>query len=72
LNTSTGALTAITGSPFQTAGILGQFDQSGKFLFVEDGTASTMNVFNVSSSSTLTTPVATSSWNPGSWTVSDP
>ena len=72
LNTSNGALTAIAGSPFQATGFLGQFDQSGQFLFVEDGSTSTMAVYNVGASSALTTPVATVSWNQGSWTVSDP
>ncbi len=76
LNTSTGALTAVTGSPFSlsTSTAWGQFDQSGSYMFIYSGTAPniTMGVVTVASSGGLTetlpsTPVATS----GYWAVSD-
>lgn len=71
LNTSSGALTAISGSPFSFIGRNGQFDQSGQFLFAFDGLDSTLWVFNVSSSGALTSSVASSGGFLGPWVASD-
>jgi 6-phosphogluconolactonase len=75
LNTSTGALSEISGSPFSSAsgtGDSGQFDQSGAYLFALDSSNSTMSVFSVGSSGALTTPVGTNAFpSLGAWAVAD-
>jgi 6-phosphogluconolactonase (cycloisomerase 2 family) len=78
LNTTTGALSAITNSPFSnltTAAIWGQFDQSGDFLFFYGDSGSVeLGVLNAAPSTgqltdTLSTvPLATT----GYWAVTDP
>src|SRR5580700_364472 len=70
INLTTGALTAIAGSPFTVLGGAAQFDQSGQLLFVvEDPNSTTteMDVYNVSVGSALVTPTATVGWGQGSW-----
>jgi 6-phosphogluconolactonase (cycloisomerase 2 family) len=65
---STGALTAIAG--ITASGANGEFDPSGKYLFVvaaSNGVASALDAYDVSASSALTTPVATVGWAPGAW-----
>jgi 6-phosphogluconolactonase (cycloisomerase 2 family) len=65
---STGALTPIAG--ITASGANGQFDPSGKYLFVvaaSNGIASAVDAYSVSASSALTTPVATVGWAPGGW-----
>jgi hypothetical protein len=53
LNISTGALTKVTGSPFTAfTGEDGVFDQSGAYLFGQDG--NTITAYQVSSDGTLT------------------
>ena len=74
LNTSTGALTAIPGSPFATSaatGDSGQFDQTGTYLFVLNSTTTTMGVYNVGTTGDLTQPVASVGFFDAAWTVSD-
>ncbi len=72
LNTSTGAPTAISGSPFSgTIATYGQFDQTGTYLFALNGSTGVMNVYNVGTSSTLTQPIASVGCNPGAWTITD-
>ena len=74
LDLSSGALTTVTGSPFAAAGVSGAFDPSGQFLFVEEssnGLATSLDAFNVGSSATLTTPVATVGWAQGAWAAVD-
>jgi hypothetical protein len=74
LNTSTGALTAIAGSPFITSsntGDWGQFDQSGTYLYVLDTTTTVMAVYNVGTTGGLTQPVATVGFFPGPWAIAD-
>ena len=74
LNTSTGALTAISGSPFITSsntGDWGQFDPSGTYLYALDTTTTVMAVYNVGTSGALTQPVATVGFFPGPWAVAD-
>ncbi len=81
LNTTSGALTAATGSPYSgvSNGFWGQFDQSGTLLFVNGGVinGSTVTTYlgamSVGSDGVLTQPtsqltLATS----GFWTVTDP
>lgn len=62
LNTSTGALTAVSGSPFTNvaSGYLGQFDQSGTFLTVYNTTLSSaqLQVLAVGSGGGLTQPIS--------------
>jgi 6-phosphogluconolactonase len=81
LDTTTGALTKITGSPFSgvATGHWGQFDQSGAFLFVyssavSGGVASTqLGVVDVSSTGVLTQPISPATLTtPGYWAVTDP
>ena len=71
LNTSSGALSAITGSPFTFIGRDGQFDQSGEYLFAYDGLDSTLWVFNVSSSATLSSQVASTASFVEPWSAAD-
>jgi len=77
LNTSTGALTAISGSPFTTvsSGYLGQFDQSGTLLSVysvSGGTAQ-LGVLAVSSGGALAQPVSPLDLpGLGPWVITDP
>lgn len=73
LNTSTGALTAVSGSPFSSlsTGIWGQFDQSGAFLFVLDTAASQLAPFEVSSGGVLTQPIPPVTTVGGYWAVTD-
>lgn len=71
LNTATGALTAISGSPFGVTGDWGQFDQSGTYLFVRDLFSKDLSVYNVATSPTLTQPVASVGWGPGAWVPTD-
>jgi 6-phosphogluconolactonase (cycloisomerase 2 family) len=65
---STGALTAIAG--ITASGANGEFDPSGKYLFVvaaSNGVASALDAYDVSASSALTTHVASVGWAPGAW-----
>jgi len=77
LNTSTGALTAISGSPFTTvsSGDLGLFDQSGTWLSVysvSGGTAQ-LGVLAVGSGGALTQPVSPVDLTAlGPWVITDP
>ena len=81
LNTTTGALTAISGSPFSNSGSgdWGQFDQLGSYLVVygnvstSSGTEPELNAFSVASTGALSqsispTPLVTT----GYWVVTDP
>jgi 6-phosphogluconolactonase (cycloisomerase 2 family) len=82
LNTSTGALTAITGSPFGNnvfLGDWGQFDQSGSNLLVYSSilsggsTVTQIGPMQVGSDGSLTDPVAPITLGaPGYWVVTDP
>jgi 6-phosphogluconolactonase (cycloisomerase 2 family) len=68
LDLSTGALTAISG--ITASGSNGEFDPSGKYLLVvaaSNGVASSLDAFDVSASSALTTHVANVGWAPGAW-----
>jgi 6-phosphogluconolactonase (cycloisomerase 2 family) len=76
LNPATGALTEVAGSPFQglTVSPWGQFDQSGKYLFVYGGISPdfSMGVLDVNAAGGLgetvsVTPLVTS----GYWAVAD-
>lgn len=75
LTPSTGALTIMSGSPFlNVGGDSGQFDQSGKFLFVRDLFSKNMTAFDVTTSPTLSTSVGSQGWaqDPWAWAVTDP
>ena len=68
LDLSTGALTGIAG--VTANGANGEFDPSGKYLFVvaaSNGVASALDAYDVSASSALTTHVASVGWAPGAW-----
>ncbi len=71
INTTTGALTAVNGSPFggltQTA--WGQFDQSGQYLFIYTGVSPnfSLGVLNVSSTGALTETVGTTALQTGGY-----
>lgn len=83
---STGALTAVSGSPFSglptgSAGSWGQFDQSGAFLFnyaeffdeSTDADVTQISPFSVASGGALTQPISTTTLvTPGFWAVTDP
>jgi 6-phosphogluconolactonase len=83
---STGALTAVSGSPFSglptgSAGSWGQFDQSGAFLlnyaeFIDETTSeevTQISPFDVASGGALTQPIATATLaTAGFWAVTDP
>lgn len=74
IDLSTGILSTISGSPFSAVGVDGSFDQSGQYLFVEESSSNvgnSLDAFNVGTSSTLTTPVASIGWAPGAWAVVD-
>jgi 6-phosphogluconolactonase len=81
LNTTTGALTAISGSPFSNipSGDWGQFDQLGSYLVV-DGNATTssatqpqLNALSVASSGALSQSISpTLLVTTGYWVVTDP
>jgi 6-phosphogluconolactonase len=71
LNPSSGALTAVSGSPFAVTGDYGQFDQSGDLLFVRDLFNLDMSIYSVSSGGTLAQSVASVGWGPGSWAPTD-
>ena len=77
LNTSTGALTELTNSPFSTLTAQtawGQFDPSGAYLFFYSGTAPSVDlgVLSVSSTGGLTAVGSTTALTtPGYWAVSD-
>jgi hypothetical protein len=82
LNTTTGALTAITGSPFSNnvfLGQWGQFDQSGANLLVYSavetgsGVVAQLGPMEVASDGTLTDPVAPITLGtPGYWVATNP
>lgn len=82
LDTTTGALTAITGSPFSNnvfLGQWGQFDQSGANLLVyssvvtQNGTVAQIGPMSVQSDGTLTDPISPVTLvTPGNWVVTDP
>lgn len=81
LDTTSGALTTITGSPFANiaTGHWGQFDQSGAFLFVYSAvssggsTSAQLGVLDVGSSGALTQPISSVTLaTPGYWAVTDP
>lgn len=80
---SSGTLTAVVGSPFSNAevGDLGQFDQSGAFLFIYGGifnintntTTFQMGAFDVASNGDLTQPTSTLTLPAGGfWVATDP
>jgi 6-phosphogluconolactonase len=83
---STGTLTAVSGSPFTglptgSAGSWGQFDQSGAFLFSyaeffdasTDAEVTQLSPFDVGSGGALTQPISTATLEtPGFWAVTDP
>jgi 6-phosphogluconolactonase len=76
LNTSTGALTAVSGSPFSnlTVSPWGQFDQSGGYLFVYAGVSPdfSLGVMSVGSTGGLTETVGTVPLTTGGyWAVTD-
>jgi hypothetical protein len=69
LDTTTGALTAMAGSPFNNlgTGFWGQFDQSGAYLFIfaNTNTTSSLGVLNVASvTGDLTEPIGPVSLDP--------
>jgi hypothetical protein len=79
---SSGTLTAVVGSPFSNAevGDLGQFDQSGAFLFIYGGifnintntTTFQMGAFDVASNGDLTQPTSTLTLPAGGfWVATD-
>ena len=73
LNTSTGALTAVSGSPFTSLdiGYLGQFDQSGAFLSVY-GSGPVLGILDVGSSGALTQPIpSVDLTETGPWVITD-
>lgn len=82
LNTTTGALTRITGSPFSNIflGQWGQFDQSGANLLVNStavggsGTVTQVGPLSVSSSGALTQPISPVTLTDAGnyWVVTDP
>jgi 6-phosphogluconolactonase len=82
LNTTTGALTEVSGSPFSnglTLGWWGQFDQSGSNLLVyssgttTNSTAAQLVPLQVGSTGALTEPIsAVTLTTPGYWVVTDP
>ncbi len=78
LNPSTGALAAVTGSPFSnglTLGYWGQFDQSGSNLLVYTSEPVGIQIapLQVSSAGALTEPVSPITLvTPGYWVVTDP
>jgi Lactonase, 7-bladed beta-propeller len=80
LDTTTGALSAITGSPFATlsTGHWGQFDQSGTLLFVYSdvlggATSTQLASLAVSSTGLLTQPIPSLTLpTAGYWVVTDP
>jgi 6-phosphogluconolactonase len=82
INATTGALTAVSGSPFSggTGGYWGQFDQSGAFLLdyssiLNEGTntvVTTLGAFDVSSAGTLTQPFSPLTLTTGGyWAITD-
>jgi 6-phosphogluconolactonase len=81
LNTTSGALTELTGSPFSqlASGHWGQFDQSGAYLFVYSSslvagiTSPQLGPLTVSSTGTLTQPISPVTFPAdGYWAVTDP
>ncbi|MGA9393114.1 MAG: hypothetical protein WBV69_21975 [Candidatus Sulfotelmatobacter sp.] len=77
LNASTGALTAISGSPFTNvaSGYLGQFDQSGTLFSVygSSGGTAQLAVLAVGSGGALTQPVSPVDLTAlGPWVITDP
>jgi 6-phosphogluconolactonase (cycloisomerase 2 family) len=83
INSTTGALQVLSGSPFSEVGdgSWGQFDQSGDFLMVyssylnpsTDTVATQLAPLDLSSAGALTQPVATLTLvTPGFWVVTDP
>jgi 6-phosphogluconolactonase (cycloisomerase 2 family) len=81
LNTTTGALTELSNSPFSqvATGHWGQFDQSGAYLFAYSSslvggiTGAQLGVLNVSSTGALTQPISSMALaTPGYWAVTDP
>jgi 6-phosphogluconolactonase (cycloisomerase 2 family) len=74
LNTSTGALTKVSGSPFSSlpTGVWAQFDQSGAFLFVYDTALTQVAPLEVGSGGVLTAPISPVTTIDGYWTVTDP
>ena len=76
LNTTTGALSVISGSPFtlSTPTAFGQFDQSGNYMFIYSGVAPnvSLGVVNVAASGALTETLPTTSLSSGGYfAVSD-
>ena len=73
LNLSTGALTPVSGSPFTAvdSGFLGQFDPSGKFLFVYDTALTQVAPLDVGSGGILTQPTSAVNTIDSFWAVSD-
>jgi hypothetical protein len=81
LNTTTGALTKVAGSPFGGVflGFWGQFDQSGANLlvyssiFTGTGTLTQLGALAVASDGSLTQPISPATLaTPGWWVVTDP
>ena len=71
LNTSSGALTAISTSPFAFIGRDGQFDQTGQYFFAYDGLDSTLWVFNVGSGGALSSQLTSTGAFLEPWVASD-
>jgi len=72
LDLSAGGLAAIAG--ISATGANGEFDPSGKYLFVvasSNGVASALNAYDVSAGSALATPLASVGWAPGAWQAFD-
>jgi 6-phosphogluconolactonase len=74
LNTSTGALIAVSGSPFTSIpiAISGQFDQSGAFLFAYDSQTTDLTPLEVGAGGVLTEPIFPVTTVSSDWTVTDP
>lgn len=74
LNLSTGALTAIQGVSVTATGFMGEFDLSGKYLYVASNPSEPhigLNVYDVSADTTLAAPLAGVAWSQGAWVPFD-
>jgi hypothetical protein len=75
LLSTSGTLSAISGSPFtglSSSGGWGQFDQSGAYLFVFDSTTGLVSPFDVGTTGVLTQPITTGALVLGFWSPTDP
>lgn len=75
IDTSKGTLVTLIGSPFNIPGASGQFDPAGQYLFVAEQSINNptniLDVYDVSSSTNLTTFFASVGWSSGAWAVTD-